>query len=217
MKAPQLIIFDCDGVLVDSESLSCRVIAEEITALGYPMTTDEAIHEFAGGSMQRVRDFILRQTGKPSPPHLEETYRQRTYALFRDELQPIAGIDNALRQINTQSCVASNGPLEKIVQNLQTTRLAHHFAPNHLFSAYQIRKWKPDPSLYLHAAKTMGIAPEACVVVEDSVHGVKAAVAAGMRVFGYTGTKPATTLAQAGAVTFSEMQALPDLLTFGPA
>lgn len=207
----KLIIFDCDGVLVDSEPLSCSVVAGQMEELGIAMTTEEAIHHFAGGSLKRVRDFVLAQTGKEAPDDFEEVYRNRSYALFKESLQPVTGIKEVLENLPNRKCVASNGPLPKMELNLGLTGLAHFFDGN-LFSAYTVGHWKPHPGLFLHAAQQMGFEAQNCIVVEDSHHGVAAAIAAGMQVFGYAGRTPFQKLEQAGASVFTEMNQLPGLL-----
>lgn len=205
---PQLIIFDCDGVLVDSEPLSNQIIAEEITKLGFPMTTQEAFDVFAGGSLEIVSAFIKEKIGGVVPDNLEEIYRKRSYELFEEKLVAVAGIERALKELRIPRCVGSNGPLHKIKFNLGLTKLSSYFDEQHLFSAYDVNRWKPDPFLYLHAAKIMGVAPEHCVVVEDSVHGAQAGVAAGMRVLGYSPHNDGTGLKAEGAQVFDSMSDL---------
>lgn len=208
----QLIIFDCDGVLVDSEPLSNQIIAEEITKLGFPMTTQEAFDVFAGGSLEMVTAFIKEKIGGAVPNNLEEIYRKRSYELFEEKLVAVAGIEEALKALTIPRCVGSNGPLHKIKFNLGLTNLSTHFDEQHLFSAYDVNRWKPDPFLYLHAAKVMGVAPEYCVVVEDSVHGAQAGVTAGMRVLGYSPHNDGAGLKKAGAHVFDSMHNLLDLI-----
>lgn len=207
----KLVIFDCDGVLVDSEPISCGVCAEMATELGHPMSAQEGLQTFAGTSMNFVTQYIEKQTGKKIPYPFEDEYRRRTYEAFKIHLQPVEGIREALQQIQLQKCVASNGPLEKVISNLAITGL-HSFFPQHLFSAYQVQRWKPDPALFLHAAKTVGVAPKDCIVVEDSTHGVEAAIAAGMEVLGFPGTTSAELLRASGAQVLPTMQALPGIL-----
>lgn len=211
-NTPQLIIFDCDGVLVDSEPLSNQIIAEEITKLGYPMTTMEAFNVFAGGSLEIVSAFIKEKIGGEVPDNLEAIYRKRSYELFEEKLAAVAGIEDALKTLTIPRCVGSNGPLDKIKFNLGLTNLSKHFDEQHLFSAYEVNRWKPDPFLYLHAAKEMGVAPEHCVVVEDSFHGTQAGVAAGMRVLGYSPHNSGEKLKKAGAQVFDSMSQLIDLI-----
>ncbi len=208
---PKLIIFDCDGVLVDSEPLSNRVIAEFMTEIGIPMTTEEAIQLFAGGSLQRVNDFILSKTGQPAPDGIEDIYRERSYALFQKELQPIEGIQEALETINFERCVASNGPLHKMKLNLKITGLSAYFGED-LFSAYEVGFWKPDPRLFLHAAEKMGYPPDKCIVIEDSIHGIQAARSAGMQVLGYSRSEYGHQLENNGVFTFHAMSELAEIL-----
>src|SRR5690606_23268331 len=152
IKMSRLIIFDCDGVLVDSEPLSNQVIAEILCEIGIPMTTKEAIGLFAGGSLKRVGDFVFSKTGQVLSSEYIAMYRRRSFALFREALQPIPGVQEALENIPFSKCVASNGPLQKMQLNLGITGLASYFG-EHLFSAYEVGHWKPDPRLFLHAAE----------------------------------------------------------------
>jgi HAD superfamily hydrolase (TIGR01509 family) len=208
---PQLLIFDCDGVLVDSEDLACRVIAEEISNLGFPMETVEARRLFTGGSFADVIQFTEQILGLKINFDLEARYREKTFALFEQELQPIPGISDIIPTILLQKCVASNGPLNKMTFNLKRTNLYHHFE-GRLFSAYEVNRWKPDPFLFLHAAQTIGVAPEHCLVIEDSVQGVRAAVAADIPVLGFAPNYEGEALAREGARVFYNMGELPLLL-----
>ncbi len=207
----KLVIFDCDGVLVDSEKISCGVIAAKLTEMGHPMTMEEGVHEFAGTSLTYVRSFIEEKIGGAIPFDMETWYRKRTYEAFQKELQPVEHIKEALEQIDVLKCVASNGPKYKMEMNLGLTDLIDFF-PNSLFSAYDIEKWKPEPDLFLHAANTMGVAPADCVVIEDSVAGVQAAVSAGMKVYGYAGETNAAKLEAAGAEVLHSMKDLPQVI-----
>ena len=207
----KLVIFDCDGVLVDSETISCGVVAEMSTELGYPMSAKEGLQTFAGTSLNFVVQYIEEKTSKKIPYPFEEAYRLRTTEAFKSQLQPIIGVREALQQIPLLKCVASNGPLEKVKSNLSITGLRSFF-PQHLFSAYQVQRWKPDPALFLYAAKTLGVAPADCIVVEDSTHGVEAAIAAGMDILGFPGSTTPELLRAAGAKVLPTMQALPGIL-----
>ena len=201
----ELIIFDCDGVLVDSEELSNRVFAEEARKLGSKLTDQEAEDYFAGTSLKHCMEYVEKELGKALPKDFEETYRQKSFEAFERELQPVQGIRNVLEQLNIPFCVASNGPASKVEFNLKLTGLFHFFEPvlpsgkNRIFSAYDLNVWKPDPTLFLTAAKTMNTHPSKCLVVEDSPSGVKAGVAAGMMVLGYAKEKQSSTLKEAGA------------------
>lgn len=208
----ELIIFDCDGVLVDSESISCGAIAEIATELGFPMTTHEAIHHFVGTSIEYAVDFLQTKITELIPSDFESRYRTMCHERFQTDLQPISGIENLLSQLDLPRCVGSNGPRHKIISNLELTNLSRYFDPNHLFSAYDIQKWKPLPDLYLHAANRMDVAPTKCVVVEDSVAGVKAARAAGMAVYGYAGDTDGEKLSAVGAKVIFSMDELIQIL-----
>lgn len=214
MSKPQLIIFDCDGVLVDSEKFSSQVIAEEITKLGIPMEVLEAQNLFTGGSLADVEKYIVSKIGRPIPYDFEKVYRKRSFELFEEFLEPIPGVEEVLKNISAQAikkCVASNGPLKKMLFNLRKTKLLPYFE-GHLFSAYEVNRWKPDPFLFLHAAKNMNVAPEKCLVIEDSIHGVEAAVSAGIPVLGYAPDHDGAELKGAGAIVFSAMNELPNLI-----
>lgn len=142
---------------------------------------------------------------------MEDWYRKKTYEAFQRELQPVEHIKEALNQIDVLKCVASNGPKYKMEMNLGLTGLIDFF-PDSLFSAYDIQKWKPEPDLFLHAANKMGVAPTDCVVIEDSVAGVRAAVAAGMKVYGYAGETEAAKLEAVGAKIIHSMKDLPKVI-----
>lgn len=204
---PSLIIFDCDGVLVDSEPLSNRVLAEQISELGFPMTAEEALNQFAGGSLERVQEFVQEKLNIEVGKDFENEYRIRSTHLFRNELTPIPGIKQLLDSIKVPKCVGSNGPYFKIAENLKLTQLEDYFGGNY-YSAYDIQKWKPLPDLYLHAAKEMGVDPKECIVIEDSIHGVRAAKAAGIKVFGFNPHGNADMLRKEGAVLFNRMEDL---------
>ncbi len=203
---PELIIFDCDGVLVNSEPISSRLIAQQLTDLGLPISAAAFESRFAGTALAEIIAFYESKTGKKVPGDFEEVYRQRSWIAFEAELEPIKGIPELLENLTVATCVASNGPRNKIDFNLRVTKLDHYFEKN-IFSAYDIQRWKPLPDLYLHASKRMGITPEKCIVVEDSTHGVEAALAAGIRVLGYPGgATSAEALAKAGAEIIEDMR-----------
>lgn len=214
MNRNPLIIFDCDGVLVDSESISSRVLAEELRRIGLELENDDALKLFKGGTLKEAFSYASKKLNKPvDEAELEKIYRKRCKEEFESSLVPIANITTALKQIPFDKCVASNGPGFKIKSNLQICGLLPFFSSNSIFSAYDIKRWKPAPDLFLYAAKSMGYEPEDCIVVEDSDHGVEAAVAAGMKVFGYSEDGSCTSLFnKMGGVAFSDMSLLPDLL-----
>jgi HAD superfamily hydrolase (TIGR01509 family) len=209
--AAQLVIFDCDGVLVDSETLANGVLAEVVGELGLAMTVEEAVRLFQGGKMADTMRIIQERLGRPLPADFERGLRARTAAAFQKGLQPVPGVEAALNQIAIPYCVATSGPREKVELSLRITGLLPRFA-DHIFSAYEVQSWKPDPGLFLHAARTMGAPPAACVVVEDSATGVRGGVAAGMTVLGYCPHGDDSDLAAHGARVFTSMADLPGLL-----
>lgn len=206
-----LVIFDCDGVLVDSERLAVRVEAELITELGWVLTEEEILERFVGRSDDYMRGEIERAIGHPVP-NWEETYEGRLHEAFREELRPVDGIIEALDEISLPSCVASSGTHEKMQITLGLTGLRDRFQ-GHIYSATEVVRGKPAPDLFLHAATSLGSTPSRCVVVEDSRSGVEAARAAGMWALGYAGgMTPAAWLEGPKTVVFNNMAELPGLL-----
>ena len=182
--SPELIIFDCDGVLVDSETVACRVSAECLSEAGFAITTDEVMARYVGVSLQSMLADVETRHERRLPEQFAALLRARMVDAFADSLQPIAGIEALLRALPGRRCVASgNAALRK---TLAVAGLLHHFDP-HIFDATQVARGKPAPDLFLFAAAQMDVAPAACLVIEDSVFGVQAGVAAGMPVIGFTG------------------------------
>ncbi len=213
MNKNELLIFDCDGVLVDTEPISARILAQELRNLGLNLSNEQAIVLFKGGSLKDAFDYASEQLNKPMPDNLEAIYRKKCFEAFKTEMEPIKGIHDVLDKLKTRTkCVASNGPKNKIKFNLAVCKIEHHFAEN-IFSAYDIQRWKPAPDLFLYAAKTMGFEPEQCTVIEDSDHGIVAAREAGMKVFGYNENGNAMDeFKSLGATPFQHMSELPSLL-----
>ncbi len=213
-EPPELIIFDCDGVLVDSETIANAVMADEITALGWAVTTDYCLEHFKGSHLDTVMATIESKIGRSLPENWLPDLRARTDVAFRKDLQPVPGIYellNLLAERGIPFCVASQGPHEKMAVTLDVTGLKPRFE-GRIFSAYEVERGKPHPDLFLHAARSMGQEAIRCIVVEDSPLGVQGAVAAGMRVFGYDPAGLDPRLAQQGAEVFTDMNALPNLL-----
>ncbi|MEZ6121826.1 MAG: HAD family hydrolase [Planctomycetaceae bacterium] len=179
------VIFDCDGTLVDSETLSLSVLIDYVSEFGLEITPEEAHDRFAGNELSVVFRDIESRLGHALPDHFLDTFRQRQISLLERQLTAIDGAHDLLDGMDLPFCVASNAPFSKIHVCLRTTGLDVHFSEDRIFSAYQIEVWKPAPDLFLKAARDMGVAPERCAVVEDSGFGIRAGLAAGMQVFAF--------------------------------
>lgn len=216
MTACTLAIFDLDGTLVDSEPIANRVFAEHLAAIGVPMTAEEAEHRFTGLRMPDCYALVERDFGIAIPPDFHERLQAETFERLRRELQPMPGAAAMLERLSMPKVVASSSEPEKIRLSLEAVGLERHFV--RCFSAVQIARGKPAPDLFLLAAETMGVAPSACFVVEDSDPGVQAGLAAGMRTFALVpGESPAaaarrTALRAAGAEPIAHLAELPNLL-----
>ena len=212
-----LIIFDCDGVLVDSEPIAHGLLAQMMTDLGHPMTTAESVQKFTGRSLADTLPRIEDALGRSIPDEIGQHYSRLLLERLRRDLTPIAGVKEAVTMLNYPRCVASSSSLERIHLSLEVTGLASLFSSN-IFSATQVTHGKPAPDLYLFAATRMAVAPEDCVVIEDSALGVTAGRAAGMKVIGFTGGThsigdAARHLASAGAYhVVSSMAELPAIV-----
>lgn len=207
----ELVIFDCDGVLVDTEPVVNRVFVEMIAELGLRLDLDETLREFAGCSMaQRMRTIESRCRWQ-APRGFLHGFDQRLVDALRRRIEVVPGVKEALAQIRLARCVASNGSPSEIRLKLGLVDLLAEFG-GHLFSAEAVSAPKPDPALFLHAARSMGVVASACVVVEDSVPGVEGAIRAGMRVLGYAGRTDKERLAAGGAEVFESMAELAGLV-----
>jgi len=209
------VIFDCDGVLVDSELITNRILAAMLNELGVPVTLEELFERFVGRSMAYCNELIAGMLQRPLPQDFWDTYRSRTTAAMQAQLQPVPGIEatlDALGAAGVPYCVASSGSHEKMRTTLGITGLLPRFE-GRLFSVTEVARGKPAPDVFLHAAQRYHMSPQVCSVVEDTPTGVAAGVAAGMRVFGYSALTPSQRLIEAGAhQTFSTMALLPELL-----
>jgi HAD superfamily hydrolase (TIGR01509 family) len=212
MKRFGLVIFDCDGVLVDSEVITSRVFAAMLNELGIPATVDEVFDKFVGRSMSQCLDVIAELIGREVPADFAQQYHQRTALALKSDLKTVPGIESALAEIRLPYCVASNGSHEKMQTTLGITGLLPKFHGK-LFSVTEVARGKPFPDVFLYAAAQSGVAPSACAVIEDTPTGVTAGVAAGMTVYGYCAYTPVHRLIAAGAHhTFDSMRDLPALL-----
>jgi HAD superfamily hydrolase (TIGR01509 family) len=210
----ELVIFDNDGVLVDSEPISNQILADHLTELGHPTTYEDSIRDFMGSAMHRVRDVIGERSGQRLPAGFEDEFHGRVFAAFERELKPVDGVAAVLEKLAADGipyCLASSGTHARIRVALRTTGLAEYFPESRIFSAQDVARGKPAPDLFLHAARALGVPPAHCVVVEDSPLGVQAARAAGMDVFAFTAMTPPAKLAEATAL-FPAMSDLPTLL-----
>ncbi|MFZ3595321.1 HAD family hydrolase [Streptomyces sp. BH104] len=209
-----LVIFDNDGVLVDSEPISNTLLAGYLTELGHPTSYEESLRDYMGAAMHRVHDVVLERTGQRLPEDFDEVFHARVFAEFERELEPVDGIVEVLERLTADGvpyCVASSGSHERIRVGHRKTGLDKWFGDERIFSSQDVGRGKPAPDLFLYAADRMGVPPEKCLVVEDSPLGVQAAVAAGMDVYGFTAMTPADRLARADEL-FGDMRELPRLL-----
>jgi HAD superfamily hydrolase (TIGR01509 family) len=180
-----LVIFDCDGVLIDSELLSIRADRECLAECGIELSVDEIRDRYTGISFAGMVADLEARHG-PLPADFADRHRTRLWPLFETELQAIPGVGAVLDSLTCKICVASSGRPERLKHALSLVGLYDRFHP-HIFSATEVPRGKPAPDLFLYAAERMGVMPERCVVIEDSLPGVAAAVAAGMRVIGFVG------------------------------
>jgi HAD superfamily hydrolase (TIGR01509 family) len=213
-----LVIFDCDGVLVDSEPISNGVLARLLSEEGLPTTLAESRRDYQGLLLSEVVEAAEARLGRPLPAGWLAGYERERAEAFRRELRAVPGAAEAVREVSEAGvgvCVASQGRLEKIELTLGLTGLRNLFAAEALFSAEFVPRGKPYPDLFLHAARTMGTEPRRCTVVEDTPSGVTAAVAAGMHALGYAADADARALTAAGAETFDSLDELSSLLGLG--
>ena len=205
----KLVIFDCDGVLVDSEAIGNRFISEALTLAGIPISAEGALSQFLGGKLTQIKKDAEKQLGFSLPANWVDEIYKKQFSEFRKNLKSISGIEDVLdvlERINIPVCVGSNGPLNKMEVSLGVTKLKDRFL-GRIFSADQVERPKPAPDLYLYCAEQMGVLPQDCLVIEDSPRGASAGVAAGMSVFGYTGGGDNSALKKVGCTkTFDTMQ-----------
>ena len=215
MSRTQLVIFDCDGVLVDSEPVANRMLGQMLRELGLDLTQEQIFERFVGYSLPHCLSVIEGMLGHAPPENFLRDLQARTFAAFKTELRAMPGIDQALDELETAGlpyCVASSGDHEKMNTTLGITGLLPRFA-GRIFSVTQVARGKPAPDVYLFAARQLGAEPSACVVVEDTPPGVQAGAAAGMTVFGFSAHTPEQKLKAAGAHrTFDDLRQLFSML-----
>jgi HAD superfamily hydrolase (TIGR01509 family) len=181
-----LLIYDCDGVLVDSEPIANAVLAELMTSLGHPMTAAQSMRTFGGRSLSDVLALAAGILGHPIPPQRADAAGRALFARFREELQPMPGAPQTIASLPYRRCVASSSAPDRLALSLQVTGLAPLFG-EHVFSATQVANGKPAPDLFLLAARSLGENPADCIVIEDTARGIEAARRAGMAAIGFAG------------------------------
>jgi HAD superfamily hydrolase (TIGR01509 family) len=212
---PRLVIFDCDGVLVDSEGISNAVLAEALRGLGLEISGQEAHDRYRGMFLSEIRGDAERQLGAPLPDDFVETFERDREDAFRESLGAVPGAADAVRAVKamgTEVCVASQGRLSKTELTLSICGLRDLFGADAVFSAHSVGRGKPAPDLFMHAASTMGAEPGECVVVEDTMIGVRAALAAEMRVIAYVADGDAGEFRAAGVQIARSLGEVPGLL-----
>ena len=209
----ELVIFDCDGVLVDSEPIMNRVFAEQLHKIGLALPVSEVMRRFVGKTREQCLALAAEIREGELPRRFGADWDAAAFDALRKEVKPVAGVPEVLQDLAIPYCVASNGMPDRVRVTLDSAGLLRYFE-GRIFTSSEVANPKPAPDLFLHAAASMKAAPAACVVIEDTATGVKAARAAGMRVLGYIGgsASDAAALERNGAVVFDDMSRLPGLL-----
>ncbi|MFH6936633.1 HAD family hydrolase [Flavobacterium sp. FlaQc-30] len=205
------IIFDCDGVLVDTEKIGNGVLLEMASEHGFEMKIEDAYRNFNGRKLKDCFKYIEETIDKELPETFESEFRQRSFDAFKTQVKPMEGVLEFINKLKIPYCVASSGPVEKICLNLEVAGLLDKFE-NKLFSSYQIGSWKPEPGIFLHAAKEMGFDVKDCIVIEDSVAGVRAGIDGGFKVYGFANGYNDNDLEKEGAILFRSYQELAVIL-----
>lgn len=211
MSKYKCVIFDCDGVLVDSEPIGNQVMVEMANELGAQINIGYAYQNFKGNALKNCILQIANLIDEEMPSNFESEYRRRSFEMFKHNIKPVEGVLDVVKNLEIPFCVASSGPDNKIQLNLELTGLWPYFKSN-VFSCYSVQKWKPDPAVFLWAAQTMGFQPSECVVIEDSSIGVHAAIRGGFDVFGFTAHDYNNELGELSTKTFKNFLKLPELL-----
>jgi HAD superfamily hydrolase (TIGR01509 family) len=205
------IIFDCDGVLVDTEKIGNGILLAMAAEHGFEMKIEDAYSNFNGRNLKECFLHIENAIAKKLPNDFESEYRQRSFEAFKTQVKPMEGIAAFLNKLKIPYCVASSGPVDKIRLNLEVAGLLDKFE-NKIFSSYQINSWKPEPGIFLHAAKQMGFEVKDCIVIEDSKAGVIAGIKGGFKVYGFTNGYNNEDLEKEGAILFHSYEELKLLL-----
>ncbi len=180
-----LVIFDCDGTLVDSEPVTMRLITKMMKEMGIESDTESNLARFAGKNIFFITEWMEEMIGSFDKAEFERDYRERCLQVFDDELEAVPGVIELIQSLTVPYCIASNGPMEKMDVTLRVTNIMELFSRDHIFSAYDLQKWKPDPALYLHVTEVMGATKDKAVVIEDTLPGLMGAVNAGIDVIAY--------------------------------
>ena len=207
-----LVIFDCDGVLVDSEPITNQVYTQMLREYGYEVNTEEYLRDFWGQAMTHRLEVTSHKLNWTPPEDFLSIFHERLVEMSTMELKPVDGIRELIQSITLPYCVASNGSREEIALRLKVTQLTDLFAGKRIFSGTEMPRPKPAPDVYLAAAKAFHLPPERCIVIEDSIPGITAGVRAGMKVYGHAVFKSPETLRQAGAIPFGTMAELQKIL-----
>ncbi|MDW8850839.1 HAD family hydrolase [Flavobacterium sp. MMLR14_040] len=205
------IIFDCDGVLVDTEKIGNGILLAMAAEHGFEMKLEDAYRDFNGRNLKECFQHIETAIDKKLPESFENEYRTKSFEAFRTQVKPMEGVVEFIEKLKIPYCVASSGPVDKIRLNLEVAGLLDKFE-NRIFSSYQINSWKPEPGIFLHAAKEMGFDVKDCIVVEDSKAGVKAGKSGGFKVYGFANGYNNEDLANEGAILFNSYEELENLL-----
>jgi len=205
------LLFDCDGTLVDSEYLNSEAMSAELALSGIVEEPGSLFRRYKGGNFLKVLQDLEQRHGVSIDDQFSERFRVRAQQVFTNQLKPVPGIHEALRLLHQHKCVVSNAPIAKITHELTLTDLESFFG-NRLYSAYEVGNWKPDPELFLHAAKAEGFSPADCIVIEDSTVGVQAALSAGMPVVLYDQSNSPDAEAHP-TVTIDNMSKLPEAIS----
>ncbi|MFH6957107.1 HAD family hydrolase [Flavobacterium aquidurense] len=207
------IIFDCDGVLVDTEKIGNGIMLSMAAEYGFEMKLEDAYRDFNGRNLKECFLHIEKAIGKKLPDNFESDYREKSFEAFRTQVKPMDGIVSFLDKLKIPYCVASSGPVDKIRLNLEVAGLLDKFE-NKIFSSYQIKSWKPEPGIFLHAAKEMGFEVKDCIVIEDSKAGVIAGIQGGFKVYGFANGFNNEDLEKEGAILFNSYEELKDIFKF---
>lgn len=207
-----LVIFDCDGVLVNTEPLATQVYVQMLAEYGFNVNYDEYLRKFAGAAIFKRLEATSQLLNWTPPENFLSTFHARLFDLTEKELKPVPGIHALIESLSAPICVASNGSREEILLRLRIANLTEYFG-NAIFSGLEVPNPKPAPDVFLAAAKAFNISPARCIVIEDSIPGVTAGVSAGMKVYGHAAFTPSESLREAGAIPFANMMELKTILS----